>query len=481
MTANKLDIRQKGFAVFALVFFLGVQTMILELTLPRLLATAFGNTLYCWTAAIGEVLAALAIGYQAGGLISSRNLKSNPNILVKLSFVSAGFVVLTGALGDKLVETLSTLSIIQGPLVLTLLLAVPSVIAGAAALPLSVGMISDNNPSGKKAGQVYALSTLGSVIGVLVTGYLLLPFLGIRGALFTGAGCVFFTLILFRGFSLGATGLAIVCLITFGYSQSHSEEVLLDKSNGFHRIRVLKNKADESIRLLFLDNTLEGAVKLGSSNPGVPYQRAGARIALQLSPLDRCFFLGGGSFSIPRFVKERSPETTVDVAEIDRDVVEASREFLELGHGSNIHIGDGRRVLSQSEYRYDLIMNDAFHGLRAIPFHLLTREFNGLVAEKLTDNGVYCLNVMGDFEKSRLVASIVKTLRQNFKYITRMDSGKRGAGNYWLLAANHHTAMGDPVALLPDRGMVLTDNHAPVEYLVATDVVKEKRDLLEGS
>lgn len=54
-------------AVFALVFALGVQTMIVELSLPQLLAPAFGNTLFCWTAAISEVLAALAIGYHVGG------------------------------------------------------------------------------------------------------------------------------------------------------------------------------------------------------------------------------------------------------------------------------------------------------------------------------------------------------------------------------------------------------------------------------
>jgi len=71
----------RQFPLLALVFALGAQTMIVELSLPRLLAPAFGNTLFCWTAAISVVLAALALGYHAGGVVSSRRQGAHAGLL----------------------------------------------------------------------------------------------------------------------------------------------------------------------------------------------------------------------------------------------------------------------------------------------------------------------------------------------------------------------------------------------------------------
>ena len=112
-------------AMLALAFGLGVQTMIVELSLPRLLAPAFGNTLFCWTAAIGEVLAALAIGYHLGGILSSKKTGSTTRILWWLAAASSCWVILTGIGGDSVINSLSGLGMIVGPLFGTLCLAVP--------------------------------------------------------------------------------------------------------------------------------------------------------------------------------------------------------------------------------------------------------------------------------------------------------------------------------------------------------------------
>lgn len=460
--------------MMALVFTLGMQTMIVELSLPRLLAPAFGNTLFCWTAAISEVLAALAIGYHLGGILSSKNTGSNQKLLWWLAAASSGWVVLSAIGGDRIVNLLSGFGMITGPLMGTLILAVPPAGIGAAVLPICVGQTSTTVESGRSAGQLYAVSTVGSVIGVLITGYLLLPILGITGALYTAAAFVFAVFIFARRLVIGIVGLSIIFLSTAGLADPRKDNILMDKSNGYHRIRVVSSENDSQVRLLYLDSSLEGAVKLGSANPGVGYQRDGVRIAMQMSNLERCFFLGGGSFSMPRFLKEKYPDLIIDVAEIDADVVDAAKSFLELSTELNVFIGDARRVLAERQGKYDLIMNDAFHGLRKIPFHMVTRQFHQMLTQKLTDTGVYAINVMGHLQESKLVSSITRTLKQDFKWVNYVGLGKKDAQNFWILASNQPLSIGNAILENPEKGMIFTDNHAPVEYYVMTDLIQEK-------
>ena len=460
--------------MMALVFALGMQTMIVELSLPRLLAPAFGNTLFCWTAAISEVLGALAIGYHIGGILSSGKAGKNLKLPWWLAAFAAGWVTFSAVAGDSVIGAISGLGMITGPLVGTLLIAVPPAGIGATVLPICVARLSERTASGRSAGQLYAFSTVGSVIGVLITGYLLLPTLGVTGSLFVAAAAVFIVFLTAKQFVFGSVGLGTIILLTVGLTSIPNATTLLDKSNGYHRIRVVSPDNDSQVRLLYLDSSLEGAVKLGSKNPGVRYQREGVRIAMQIRNLRRCFFLGGGSFSMPRFLKSNYPDVTIDVAEIDPDVVDVARSFMELSPGLNIFIGDARQVLAGRPEKYDLIMNDAFHGLRNIPFHLVTRQFHQMLAKKLAPKGIYAVNVMGSIENSRIVSSMIRTLKKDFKYINHVGTGNNEIQNRWLLSSNQPILIGESITSYPEKGVIFTDNHAPVEFLVMTDVLRER-------
>ena len=182
-------------------------------------------------------------------------------------------------------------------------------------------------------------------------------------------------------------------------------------------------------------------------------------------------FLGGGAFTLPRMAKEMYPDSRVGVVEIDPDVVHVGEEYLELGDDIVTLIGDGRRVLKALEGRYDLIVNDAFQGLRRIPFHMTTREFNAEVANKLAPAGVYVINVRGDPQHSTLAASIVRTLALHFKELRAL---KAGPSNAWVIASQIPVRLGERIDPPASVGDVLTDNHAPIEYLVVRDLVMQK-------
>lgn len=445
--------------------------MIVELSLPRLLAPAFGNTLFCWTAAISVVLAALAIGYHVGGVLSSR-LEISTRIHWWLAAFSSAWVILTGLGGDTLIDSLSGLGMLVGPLFGTFLLAAPPAFLGAAVLPLCVGITSTDKDSGKSAGRLYAFSTFGSVIGVLVTGYVLLPFLGVSGSFFSAAAFVFVTFVPARKYLWAVSGLSVVVLCAFCATSGRADNVLVDRSNGYHRIKVMSSKQDPNIRLLYLDSTLEGAMLLGSTNPGMAYHRSGVLIANVVPELRRCLFLGGGSFSIPKFIKSKYPHVEVDVAEIDPDVVKAAEQYFELPEDLKALIGDARRILSKSSTKYDLIVNDAFRGVRKIPFHLVTKEFHTLVSERLSSQGIYAVNVMGHPVEGRLLASVTRTLQDSFKHVHHYTFTKKEIQNVWILSSNEPIPLGSEVSYQKD-GLILTDNHAPVEFLVALDLTRE--------
>lgn len=117
-------------------------------------------------------------------------------------------------------------------------------------------------------------------------------------------------------------------------------------------------------------------------------------------------------------MKHLYPSAEVRVAEVDPEVVRVANQYLELDSSRiDIRIGDGRRVLSRDVTQYDLVVNDAFQGVRKIPFHLTTLEFNQLVHDRLAFDGIYMTNVRGDPGDSYLASSFVRTLSKTFPHI----------------------------------------------------------------
>ena len=467
-SVERAERSQNNWIYLLLLVVLGAQTMIVELAIPRLLAPTFGNTLFCWTAIIAVVLIALTLGYHLGGRAATR--QNAKRLIWMLATFCALWVLGLSFLGRAITSSLSGFGLMAGPLVAALLLAALPAGCGAAVVPLVVETRSEG--PARAAGQCYAWSTVGSVVGVLLTGYLLLPCLGISGSMIAGASAVFLIILISGRRLAGVVGLGLVMLSGI-FSSRIDPGALFDKSNGYHRIRVMESPGDKNVRTLYLDSTVEGAVTIGSSFPVLRYQRKIRHIVRAVPKLSRAFFIGGGSFSMPRYIKANYPNAIVDAVEIDPDVVNAAREYLELSHEINVFVGDGRRVLGKRAVTYDLIVNDAFHGVRKIPFHLVTREFNRLVKERLTPQGVYVVNAIGQPVDSRLVRSIARTITEEFEHVSFLYESRGAVENVWVLASRSPLNVGHPPPAAGAKDWILTDDKAPVEFLIATDLVKK--------
>jgi spermidine synthase len=182
------------------------------------------------------------------------------------------------------------------------------------------------------------------------------------------------------------------------------------------------------------------------------------------------------------------------VAELDPVVTEVAREelFLDDDEMQVIH-GDARAILNslpESE-RFDIIVGDAFHDV-SVPYHLVTREFAQLLNRRLSDDGIYVLNLVDAYPDGRLAQALVKTLSTVFEHVDIwLHEIPQGAARvtYVLSASNNPTELAGNSDLLhavtrparswtrvtarvsePGAGEipVLTDDNAPVEQLIST-------------
>jgi len=509
MAAGPADAVRRAYLILA-AFVAGASVMIIELAGNRVLAPWFGNSLYTWTGLIGVILVSLSGGYYLGGYLADR--RPSYAVLAHLLAASAVLTILVPSLQSSIDGPLRTWDVISGPLAATtLLFALPGCLL-AAVSPFAIRMISllsADRRVGLAAGSVGMAATLGSVLGTFATGFVLVPHLRLR-AIFVATGLVLAVLavagyVLFAGFrrrkSLAALLLGLftlVAAVAYLDEKPRSPRIIYEEQTFYHRIRVVEQEAGEPgdrLRHLYLDNTREGSQYARSKALWEGYQRYWELARLFSADVKKAAFLGGGAYAMPEALLDAYPEAAVDVVEIDPAVIEVGRKFFRVDQypRMNAVADDARRFLQSTDARYDLIYGDAYRGVACIPAHLVTVEFFRLVRSRLNNRGVFIINVSGSIEgeRARLFHSVARTLSEVFShqcvFATRPDSPQE-AQNVFVVAADHDLkpeslsadAFEHPerIAKLlsgyvpPDRydlsgGFVFSDDHNPVEYLVA--------------
>jgi spermidine synthase len=157
----------------------------------------------------------------------------------------------------------------------------------------------------------------------------------------------------------------------------------------------------------------------------------------------RMLLIGLGAGSLAKdYTHER---WSVDAVEIDEDVVDVARRYFNLQpEDANTRVMDGRQFLATSQDTYDVILLDAF-GSSSIPFHLVTVEAFGLVADRLSDNGLFAINVETQGWDDPIIRWIAATLRIHFDHVLALPMAEPPdrLGNVILLASRR--------ALQPER------------------------------
>ncbi|HST54372.1 MAG TPA: fused MFS/spermidine synthase [Solirubrobacteraceae bacterium] len=417
-----------------LVFVASGVVLVLEILSVRLLTPYVGMTLETTTSIIGAVLAGIAAGAALGGWIADR---ANPRRLaVGLLTVGGLFVLLT----VPIIRALGPLARDGGNLaaagVTFAALAPVAAILSAVTPTVARLQLRDLQASGTVVGRLSAWATAGALVGTFGTGFVLVPLLPVSSSVLAIG-----ILLVLAGVLLGAYTqmfntskllAPVVGLLALGPVTPllHSP---CDVESTYHCVRVATDPARSTARLLVLDQDYNSYVDLKDPTLLVfPYTRwigdAINAIGRPKAPLNGVF-IGGGGFTLPRWLLATRPGSHAQVLEVDRVLVDVDRDRLGLRTSPQMRstIGDARVSLhGVPTGSADVVVGDAFSGL-TVPWQLMTIEWLRDVKRVLRPEGLYALNTI-DAPPLGLLRAEAATLLASFtnvRLITHTGADRR--------------------------------------------------------
>ncbi len=499
-----------------LVFIGGVSSLSLEMCAPRLLGPYFGTSLFVWANIIGFFLLYLALGYFIGGQIADRY--PSYRLLAAITTIAAVFIALIPFISPPIlnwsVQGLDNVEagVFYGSMVAVILLfAVPVTFLGMVspfAVRLSVRQIGS---SGKSAGNLYALSTAGSILGAFIPVLLLIPNLGVRRTLLATSACLLLASLwgldswiklpllkrIRARWPSALIGLLILVpvllpqLAPLGPLKT-IPGMIYSKESLYNYIQVVREPGGTMELVLNEGDAIHSVYNPQQILTGwywdyflaAPYFNSGAAAGKAHS----LAIIGLAGGTIARQYTAVYGNIPIDGVEIDPDIVAAGRKYFAMTEPNlSVHVADGRTFIRVTKHTYDVVAVDAYQQ-PYIPFELTTKEFFQEIRAHLSANGVLCLNTGHTGNDYRLVHAFVNTLYTVFPSVYTFDVP--GTFNTEIMATVRPTTLatfqnnleqvppGSLMATVADEvlpvakvakaqpgGLIFTDDQAPIEEI----------------
>lgn len=500
--------------LYLTVFVAGMATLGIELSASRLLGNVFGTSNLVWANIIGLILIYLTAGYFLGGKWADRSPRPRTFFqIIAAAALASGVVpliaqpVLRNA--ARAVARLDAAVMLGSFGSVLLLFTIPVTLLGCVS-PFAIRLaIEDKESAGRVSGRIYAISTLGSILGTFLPVLLLIPELG------TAATFVVFSTLLVLVALIGLFrvdrrlaalyAVLLLCLITAelllagGPLKSSPGQVFEDESQynyiqviQIDRTRYLLLNEGQAVHSVYNPDTLETfgtwdyflAAPMFYPPETEPWQ------------VERVGLVGLAAGTIAKQYSAVYGAMPIDGWEIDPRIIEVGRRFFDMTEPNlNAIAADGRWGLKESDHHYDVIGIDAYRP-PYIPWHLATVEFFQLVADRLTPDGVVVINVGRTPEDRRLIDAMVGTLSPVFASVHVVDVPETfNTIVYATVQPTESAALSDNLRALstrrthpfllevlsrasanlvetPQAEIVFTDDKAPVEQLVNSIVIR---------
>jgi predicted membrane-bound spermidine synthase len=526
------------------VFVAGGASLGVEMAASRLLAPYFGSSQFVWAALIGLILLYLTSGYYLGGRLADRFPR--PAVFYTLTTIAAFVIGLIPFIARPILlwsltafATYSASVFIGSLAAVILLFAIPVILLGCVS-PFAIRLlIQQVGRSGRLAGQLYAISTAGSILGTFLPVLWLIPNYGTR-----------FT---FLVIAIALLLASILGLVAGSLAPGEEEGKQEQGAPTGRRVRARLNKKSLLSLLLLIPLGLEflglrGPIKPPSGTDGggvlvaeqesaynyIQVVRVGSEMQLILNEglavhsvydpnqiltggpwdyfmiapyfnrppftpemLHRVAIIGLGAGTIPREITAAYGPIPIDGVEIDPDIVALGRRYFAMNE-PNLHVivQDGRYFLRTTSQKYDLIGVDAYQQ-PYVPFQLATQEFFSEVRAHLTPTGVAVINAGRTRHDYRLVEALAQTMHAVFPDVYIIDTAR--FTNSIIIGTNANTSLADFAAntqqlsnpllqsvadesltygnIRQERGshVYFTDDRAPVEQLIDQIIINAIR------
>lgn len=497
----------KNWYIYLAVTVGGASVLGIEILGTRIIGPFYGVSLYLWTALIGVTLAALSLGYALGGHWADRGprIERFGGLLVAAGI----WIVLIPYLRFPALKIAEPLGLRVAVLCSAFVLFFPPLSLLGMVSPYAIRLkASAIDVVGRTAGNLYAVSTVASVLAAIFTGFFLIPNMGVSrltfaiGVLLVVTGAI--GLVSRRRATVAVPGIVVlfalgVLSLTVAPSlrTAPDEGLLAIENSTYAEIRVVDRNG---LRYMLIDGGTHTIVEPGTWTSHFPY--------VDVLDITRDLFtkrgdlllvgLGGGSV-VKGFA---SAGWNIDVVEIDPVVTKVAQRYFGLGPSeARVFHMDGRQYFIQGDETFDLVILDAF-GSSSIPFHLVTREAFELIRTHLEPDGVLAMNIEAIGWGDVLVRSLGVTLQEVFDHVLVLPIAEPPdrIGNLILLAAGRPLELVEELPLpsgrfgadynrahawdnrftpTPDGAPVLTDEFNPIDIWSERINLVARKDLHE--
>lgn len=464
----------RNWFLLLVVFVCGMTTMAVEMCASRLLAPYFGTTLIIWTNLIGLILIYLTVGYYLGGRLADRfpretvlyTLVAVAGFAIGLVPFVARWILYMAAMGFARYS----IGLFAGSFVGVLLLfSLPMILLGCVS-PFAIRLqLRHLSSGGHTAGSIYALSTVGSILGTFLPVLILIPTIGTVTTLLSFAVVLLGVAMigLARGRAWKRAGLAtlfLLLLVALGVSFSPGTvrpvqdmtggrlpvELVYEDESAYNYIQVVR--WDTSTNLI-----LNEGYAIHSVYDPEHLLTGGPWDYFLLAPFfypdtdeddvrSLCLLGLAAGTTARQFTVVFGEDVRIDGVEIDPQIIDVGRQHFAMTEPNlNAIAQDGRFFINTTTERYDVVGIDVYRQ-PYIPFQLTTVEFFTEVNQRLSDRGSVVINVGRTPDDDRLVQVLASTMRTVFPSVYIVDVSDRW--NSVVFATRQPTEAGNLVTNL---------------------------------
>ncbi len=507
-----------SFAIFLVVtaVLCGALVMVIEVLGSRVIGPFFGVSLFVWTSLITVTLLALAGGYALGGWLADR--RPSPDFLYGIIGISGVLVLLVPTWQARVLELCQPLGLRTGAFLSTLLLFGPPLLLLGCVSPYLVKIAARQfDRIGSTVGRFYAYSTLGSCLGTLITGFVLISYFGVS-RIFALTGVLLIALstfyyLIYKKFIPMAAALVVPFFFAADATERYSEimpngtraTLVASRDSFYGNIKVVDYTFKQvHTREMLIDGLVQGGVDMNSGLSIYGYSYFLQHLPRMLAPQgNRCLVIGVGAGIIPRWFEAQGVAT--DVVDIDPTVLDVAREYFSYSPRGGVFIQDARHFLATTDRTYDYIVLDVFNG-DTTPSHLMSLAAFRLMRAHLRESGVLAMNLVASVKDGAFVtSSLVKTLYEVFDTVLLYPGDTRDAfGNVAVIAYPGATRVPGPADLrfpvhglarsqvfpriqtpydftLSEDAIVLTDDYNPIDVFDSSVREGVRRNILAGT